>query len=218
MIDLYLFRHGQTTANADRRYVGGQSLEAKLSPKGIKQAIALGQELSRNNVEFDQIYTSTANRTIETLRHVLPDMPNVDFFGAHPELLEMDQGEWEGRLRSEVYTPEVMEKIKGDPFHFKAPGGESKEELGNRIDKWMCEYLIQCNPPNSTVKVAIFGHGFAIKSWLQKVMQFNSDLLYMMPIHNCSITRLVYNEDHWDVQCLNHNPVAAFGEMYSGEN
>ena len=47
--------------------------------------------------------------------------------------MEMSQGQWEGRLRSEIYTPDLLNAIDRSQPDFHAPGGESQRQVEYRI-------------------------------------------------------------------------------------
>ena len=67
--DFYIFRHGQTDYNVEKRV---QSfLDIPLNSNGIAQAQALAKNLS--NVQFDCIYSSTLSRAFDTAKIVLGD-------------------------------------------------------------------------------------------------------------------------------------------------
>lgn len=66
MKTLLLLRHAQALPAES-----GGDIERKLSPKGLSDALTLGQSLSLKNIQPDQIYCSTATRTRQTCEKVL---------------------------------------------------------------------------------------------------------------------------------------------------
>ena len=65
--DFYIFRHGQTDYNIEKRV---QSfLDIPLNAQGIAQAQALAENLS--NIKFDCIYSSTLSRALDTAKIVI---------------------------------------------------------------------------------------------------------------------------------------------------
>jgi broad specificity phosphatase PhoE len=151
---------------------------------------------------------STAKRAIETQE--LSTGWVTQCYGIQPvfskELEEMDQGDWEGRRRDEVYTPEVYDKIEAYPLHFKAPNGESKYDVGIRMGCFIHNNIILNATREKETKVAIFTHGFAIKCWLYTVLQFLPSLIYNIRIDNASITNLCYcqsSHSHWNIKYIN---------------
>lgn len=111
-VRLYLIRHGESEMNTASHLLGGQSNSCALTSRGQMQAHLLGQRIKFDNVNFDQVYSSTAVRAISTaqlaLRSAGREQQKVQQEDA---LLEQGQGEWEGKHREEVYTPKVMQDM-----------------------------------------------------------------------------------------------------------
>lgn len=57
-------------------------------------------------------------------------------------LEEVAQGEWEGRLRKEVYTPQVREVISSMQLDFHAPGGESQRQAEFRMVEFLTTVVL----------------------------------------------------------------------------
>jgi broad specificity phosphatase PhoE len=120
---------------------------------------------------------------------------------ADPALVEIDQGAWAGRLRREVYTPAVLEAIGADNYRFHAPGGESQENVEQRVYRWFESTVVNRYP--ATVAVGVFFHGFALKCLLRKILEFTPKMTYKVEIDNTSITRLRYDDNGWHVLGIN---------------
>ncbi|OAY74412.1 hypothetical protein ACMD2_26991 [Ananas comosus] len=58
-------------------------------------------------------------------------------------LIEMSQGQWEGCLRSEIYTPEMINLIEKAQPDFSAPSGESLRQVGFRIIEFLNRTVIR---------------------------------------------------------------------------
>jgi len=180
--------------------VGGRSNHTPLSKVGRYQAHLLGQRLKQADVHFDKVYSSTARRTIETseIFSQIIGYPLEKII--HSErILELDQGDWEGKVRSEIYTPEVLAKINSDNWNFAAPNGESQKTVEERMLKWLEEEIL-IHPEG------IFGvstHGFAIKCCLRGLLNFDPKMTYKITIDNTSLTRLQYSSNGWNLLSLN---------------
>mgnify|MGYP000996800865 CR=1 FL=1 len=201
MIELYLIRHGESEANTIRKYIGGRVSNSILTPKGIYQAKRLKRILRINNIKFDVIYSSSAIRAISTAcLSVNPENSNINYF---ENLEEITMGDWSGKLRSKIYTPEVLEQIKKEQLDFKAPNGESQREVADRYEHFINTKVITLE--NNT-KVAIYGHGYAFKCWLQRTLNFDWQYMFPMVLNNCSITKLSYDkiEKLWQINYINH--------------
>jgi len=90
--------------------------------KGTHQASLLGKRLAFDRVRFDHVYTSTAVRAITTaeiaLRTAGPAVASSTVQVEHDEaLLEQNQGDWEGKERKDVYTPQVYKEMHEQVTH-----------------------------------------------------------------------------------------------------
>ncbi len=125
---MYLVRHGETTYNAEGR-IQGQS-DAPLSELGHRQSAAVAEALAALPIEA--IYSSPLRRARQTAEPIAAKLklPVHD----DPRLMELDAGQFEGRLRSEladVYPAELARWLSGDD-DFAIPDGESRRQLAER--------------------------------------------------------------------------------------
>ena len=126
MLDIFFIRHAESVGNVNNHLIGGRSDHLLLTPRGEEQAQLLGHRLHKEGIRFDKIYSSVAIRAKETARIACAQIPDFNLpIHFDERLVESSQGEWEGQLRQEIFTPEVRKSIAENPQHFKAPGGES---------------------------------------------------------------------------------------------
>jgi broad specificity phosphatase PhoE len=141
----YLVRHGESEANAARRFAG-QS-DSPLTPRGRKQAEAVARELA--SVHFDKVVSSDLSRTRDTA-DVIARAQGVPV-EVVPELREIDVGERTGKPFDEVVG---LPDWKEDGF-VAWPGGETLDQVLTRslgaIDR-----LARDNPGKT---ICIVGHG-----------------------------------------------------------
>lgn len=203
-LELYLFRHAESEFNLRyQELIGGRSDEVQLSVRGREQAKKLGRRLHEERTFFDEVYSSKAVRAIETARIALNQVYEREVnFRQVEDLLELSQGEWEGRMREEVYTPEVYEMMRQRPHTWKAPGGESQQEVEIRVYEWIRRNLL-----GRDITVGLFTHGLTIKCLLRAIMNSDPSLTYRMSIDNASITHLRHKNDGkhqgWSVRKIN---------------
>lgn len=202
MLDLYIFRHGKSLMQTKDWLIGGRSNETPLIGKGIYQSYLLGNRLKKSKIVFDEIYSSSATRTRETSRIAcsIIGFP-LEKIVVCEDLLEQNQGDWEGKPRQEIYTPEILAKINSDNWHFTPPNGESQRAVEERMLGWINQNLVTRYADN--ISAGIFGHGTAIKCLLRGIMGFSPKITYKIAIENTSITRLNYNEKGWHVLSVN---------------
>lgn len=110
MTEFLFVRHAESLTNCQPEIIAGRSHSAALSTRGEQQAALLGAYLREAYDELAHVYSSGAVRTDATARIALhaagyTQRPTVD-----ERLLEVSQGDYEGRVRSEVYSPEAIER------------------------------------------------------------------------------------------------------------
>jgi broad specificity phosphatase PhoE len=127
---ILLVRHGESVDNAPPARIQGQR-DPPLSQLGREQAEALADQVAGEGLAA--LYTSQMRRARETAEIVAARIglePRVD-----ARLAEVDMGEWQGRLRSELLRdhPEVWDAWRRADPAVRFPGGESIGELSDRV-------------------------------------------------------------------------------------
>lgn len=190
-VDFYFIRHGESDKNITPEIIGGRSNRSILTPKGISQAKALSERFKKENITFTKVYSSPATRAMHTCFQSLTVLSENKKFEVVDDLQELSQGEWEGKIRTEVYTPQVLEEMRERHQFFTAPGGESQFMVENRMVKW----LVKTQNEIREGKIAVFTHGNAIKCLLRNILDFNAKLTWRLEIENTSITQIRYTDD-----------------------
>lgn len=202
MLSIYLLRHAETDYNAHAQVIGGRSNHIPLSTKGEKQALAIGKTLRDSNIQFEQVFCSIANRTRQTLDLIL-SQANIT---SNPiiyseELQELSQGDWEGKPRSKIYTPEQLAEINSNQWLFTPPNGESQKEVEERMLAFISSEILSEHTEGNFL---IVGHGIAFKCILRGILGISSQMAYKLSIDNTSLTKLSYDkEKDWLVNYLN---------------
>jgi broad specificity phosphatase PhoE len=62
---IYLVRHGETQANVDVVFAG-PNFNSPLTENGREQAYAEGERILQDNITIDHIFTSPADRAVQT--------------------------------------------------------------------------------------------------------------------------------------------------------
>lgn len=125
-----LVRHGETEYNREGRWQGAGS-DPPLNSKGRLQARELARRLAGRPATA--LYTSPQRRAQETaviIGHHLGLDPRLA-----PQLREIHHGDWEGKTAAAVVAgwPEEHRAYEADPWGTPRPGGETYEELGDRL-------------------------------------------------------------------------------------
>lgn len=131
MKKFYVFRHGETELNRQKRWQGS-GMDYDLTAVGVKQAEELAEKLKGNDIEF--IYSSPLIRALHTAETVANRLGVP--VEVREELRECFYGEAEGRLISDLQKemPEIVNNwsLPGDGT-LRFPGGESRGEALTRV-------------------------------------------------------------------------------------
>jgi len=156
-----IVRHGETFEN-DLGIIQGQSVPAKLNPKGIAQAEQLGTFFAKNSQDFDVIMCSDLIRTRMTTDSIVGKMKNDG--KQHNAILvshlrERSFGELEGKHR------DARNLLQADP-----KGAETQGELKARIREFTTKFLQQLNGNiKGTTEVLLVSHGGTIREWIRSL-------------------------------------------------
>jgi broad specificity phosphatase PhoE len=181
--ELYLFRHGETDWNKEKRCQGQITCpEIPLNENGLKQAMQLSEFLKDKNLEF--ILSSDllrAKMTAETIakKH------NIKL-AFDERLRETNFGDMQGLIIKEIEEkwPNFRESYTNHTLPF--PGGETVNDLKTRMKE-----SIQATCHNHEAKViGISSHGSIIGHFVASIK--NAERKRMQ---NCTVVHITYNTD-----------------------
>lgn len=153
----------------------GQRVNESLNEEGVKQAKDLARNLDK---DFDLIFTSPLKRAVETAKLISEQIGASIIERA--ELMERDFGSLSGKGWEEM--PDDGEYKKNDfeqKYDYRPFGGESAEDVKNRLIKFMDELKKEY----SDKKVLIVAHGGILK---MAHFMFSEEHLKMTP-NNASL-------------------------------
>jgi broad specificity phosphatase PhoE len=155
-MQLILIRHGETLWNKEGRVQGTSDVE--LSDAGKKQAELLA--LSLKDHPLETIHASPLKRARQTAE-IINAFHHLDI-QIHRDLMEMDQGDFEGFSFKELMVgeKEFLKKWVTDPVSVKMPNGESLAELQNRAWRAMEEII------GKSKNALVVSHNFTIAAIL----------------------------------------------------
>lgn len=192
-MQLILIRHGETLWNKEGRIQGTSDVE--LSDAGIEQARRLA--LSLKDAEIGAIHASPLKRAYRTAEII------NGFHGktieVHSELMEMDQGDFEGLSFRELMAreKEFLRRWVSDPASVRMPRGESLEDLQKRA--WQpIEKLIAAG--QSALVVA---HNFTIAVILCRLRQISLSDFRSTCVDTASKTLIRFTEGQARVEIMN---------------
>ena len=158
---IYLIRHGETTANVEKKFAGVWDVD--LTEKGVAQAVLAGEKLK--GIHFDEIYCSSLKRAFDTAQIIVKHQEKAPV--VLNALKEMNFGIWEGKDFSEIKAsePMLLDQWFKDFDNFVVPEGESVKEMFERVTKAYKD-IIEPHSPDKDIKIAIIAHGGVIQSLL----------------------------------------------------
>jgi broad specificity phosphatase PhoE len=196
MIDVYMIRHAESTANLTPDIICGQSSDIDLTALGVEQAYEIGLNLREVGILPDQVYVSPALRAQLTARYCLRAAginlePIID-----ERLHEVSQGHWEGHVRSEKYTRKVQQRAQKKGNDFKAPGGESINDVRKRAFDFLDELVLNYD---SKATVFAFGHGFITRAIAAALLGWTHQQTRDHHTPNTSVTLFHHDGKNWSV-------------------
>lgn len=188
--EILLIRHAESEMNLRPELIGGRSNWAPISERGRQQAITLGTYLLQNELIPTKVVSSPAIRTLQTAEHSLAAMGLDMHVETEDAIQELDQGEWEGRLRAEMYTPDMSAHINAMNGAFRPPKGESPRDAARRMYASLSDRAASLDEGES---MHVYSHGFAIRSLVGSLNGWNHQEVLSAKTDNTSITRLEYD-------------------------
>lgn len=175
--------------------IGGRSDSSPLTELGERQSLALGRRI-KDMFQQAGIQPSSANyfssTAVRAKQTAILTMRQFDMDQDHlvsdDALLEQDMGTFEGALRSECYTPSVIEQIMADTHNFAAPGGESQKIVEDRVTNFVLKTVLPASSPEQPS--IVFGHGMAFKCFLRHILNSDARMSRKIALENTSITEL----------------------------
>lgn len=187
---IYLVRHGQTIENARKILMGHRP--GHLTRQGIRQAKLLGQQL--DGQKFDTIYCSDLKRAKDTLKIILKYIPKTPIIYTR-DLRETNLGAWQGKMWGKL----SFKDLPGNFMTKKPPGGESLQDLQNRISKFLNS--IKKKHPNN--KILIISHNAAIRMFLAIIKKKHiRDIFHLVDPQNTSVCEITIGDKKTRVHCI----------------
>lgn len=184
MLKLFIVRHGETEFNVQKRMQG--RLDSPLTPRGINNAIALGEKLK--TISFDRIYSSPSPRALKTAQ-IICGHSTVDIL-IEDELREMNLADWEGKSKEELEQlyPKEYDLFWNEPQIFQPDGGESFQQVQDRATAFINKLIEQ----NQEGEILIVTHSVVIKTLIAYYHQLPMKELWAPPyIYDTCVTLLV---------------------------
>ena len=203
MPDVYLIRHGRSSANS-AGILAGRMPDVHLDERGQEQVDRLGRLLS--SVRLSAIVSSPLERTLETsdaiLRHQSHKGSRSTLLHTDPDLIECGYGDWTGRALSDLAKQSVWKDIQSHPSSVRFPGADGESFLDmqaravNAVRTW-----------NSTLPVrgayAVVSHGDVIKAILADALGMHLDHFQRLHVDPGSVSVIRYTRSRPYVLTIN---------------
>ena len=198
MTRIFLIRHAEAEGNL-YRFAHGQS-EGLITPRGYIQIEQLKDRFI--NEKIDAVYSSDLKRTQTTATAIT--QPHNLPLNTTPKLREVAMGEWEetswGDL--EYHFPEMLVKFNLDPANWIIEGNELYEDLIARVTAFITEVAKLHNGET----IALITHGFAIRSFLCRLMGYSSaESKNLRYCDNTAVALLTFSDGNFEVEYYNDN-------------
>ena len=167
-LKIYLFRHGQTTFNRDKKFTG--LIDSKLTDQGKNHAKKISQKLK--NKKFEVAIHTKLSRSKDTLKQVLSYHKDCKVL-KDDRMIERNYGIYSGMSHKkfiEKFGNKRYEEVHRG-YRAKLPEGENFYQVEKRVKefiRWLKKYMKE-----NQVNVAISAHGNSIRLF-RKIIEKSS--------------------------------------------
>ena len=158
-LKIYLFRHGQTYFNEEKRFTGWK--DSKLDKDGIKSSKIIAKKLK--NKKINAAFQSRLSRSKNTLKEVLKYHPECKKIIIDDRIIERSYGKLQGKYHKTIIKKCGRKQfdIWHRSYNISPPGGESIKMVEKRVLSFIRD-LIKYMKKNK-VNVAISAHGNSMR-------------------------------------------------------
>jgi broad specificity phosphatase PhoE len=188
MTEIYLLRHGETDAN--KNFIVQGRMDNPINETGIQQALDTGKYFKDLNVEFDLVISSPLKRAFKTADLVNHGMVIKRPIMIDRNLIERNFGDYDGR------------KISDDYYDLTRNGMIPNMETDEVLEERVCSSLRQIAEKYDGKRLLIVTHSHVIKAFLRKYVE---GFTYLTYLHNCSLSKLIYDNNDFKVVEYNIN-------------
>jgi 2,3-bisphosphoglycerate-dependent phosphoglycerate mutase len=158
-LHIYIFRHGQTYFNRDKRFTGWKN--SNLTPKGVEQARKVSEKLK--DKKFEVAFRTRLSRTLETLKIVLKHHPECEKVVVDDRMIERSYGKFERKYHKTIIKRYGKEQF--DVWHrsydIQPPDGESIRMVEVRVLSFIKDLISLMK--RKKINVAITAHGNSMR-------------------------------------------------------
>ena len=178
MTHFIFVRHGQTDWNRENRFRGRADIP--LNATGLEQAQRAADAL--RNTPIAAIYASPLGRTMQTAQSIA--QPHGLAVIPRRELLDIDYGDWQGKLPSEI-DPEQYARWCEHPEVVKITNGENLPQVRSRVMNFVDSLSGQADDR----AVVLVSHDLVGKILICGLMSAPSNSIHRVQQENACIDR-----------------------------
>lgn len=178
---LVLVRHGQSEWNKKNLFTGWKNPD--LTPRGVEEAIAAGNELKNKNYKFDIMFTSDLLRAQKTGEIILKQLGAESLpIIKNQALNERDYGDLSGLNKDEAREKwgDNQVHIWRRSYDIAPPGGESLKDTADRVlpyfRKEIFPKLLQGE------NILITAHGNSLRALVMELDRLNKEEVVKLEI------------------------------------
>ena len=177
-LKIYLFRHGQTYFNEEKRFTGWK--DSKLDKDGIKSSKIIAKKLK--NKKINAAFQSRLSRSKNTLKEVLKYHPECKKIIIDDRIIERSYGKLQGKYHKTIIKKYGRKQfdIWHRSYNISPPGGESIKMVEKRVLSFIRD-LIKYMKKNK-VNVAISAHGNSMRPFRRYFEKWS--IKHMMKLEN----------------------------------
>jgi alpha-ribazole phosphatase len=183
-MEVLLIRHGKTSGNVARRYVG--RTDEPLCEEGIAHACDTGSDDA-----VTEVFVSPMKRAVETAALKFPNARQI----ICADFREMDFGDFEGRSADEMAEDAAYRCWVDSNCTLPCPNGEQMDGFGDRTCRTFDAVVRQCIDRGDT-RLIIVAHGGTIMSILDRY-GMPRRAYYEWYVGNCGGYRAQLDETAW---------------------
>lgn len=195
---MLLVRHGVTDWNREGRFQG--HLDPPLSPDGLDQARLLAARLAAMAEDRPaRIVSSPLSRALETAQAIVSALNEPEMsVEVDPRLMELGQGEWEGRTHAELSLSDLARYAawrRRTPLE-PPPGGEPIGGARKRVQAALNDAVI-ASDRSGNWPLCLVAHGGSLRLAAGQLFDLPLDSAWGLEMDNASLSVLDPIEGGW---------------------
>ena len=180
MNNLILLRHGQSQWNFENRFTGWK--DVPLTDKGIKEAKMAGQQMLKNEIDIDLIFSSILERANKTAELAISEMNLSNLWNENglivsksKNLNERDYGDLVGLNKEETSLKYGKEQVHiwMRSYDVPPPGGESLKNVLERVKPYFNKYILP--KINLGKNILVVAHGNSLRAAMIQIGLYKSE-------------------------------------------